>query len=169
MTMQEKLTQKYPVDERTAQVNEKRLAVCGVVAIFYVVVRIIYVGFHGELAVPEIVLLFLMLICMIGVDRQNEVHTLPQFMGKPLDPSPAARGKRIGIYLLTGLGLAGSWTAMDYFGSIVGWTDRTLGTIADFAIIGTVCFVLNFIVEERKVKSYNRYMAKLEAEENDLS
>ena len=54
----DKITQAYPVDERVSAVNDKGLAACGIIAIFYVIGRIIYVGIKGGLALPELVLLF---------------------------------------------------------------------------------------------------------------
>jgi len=158
----------YPMDERTMQVNEKRLALCGVIAIFYVVVRVIYVGFHGELAVPELVLLFLMVAAMTLIDRKNDVHSLPQFMGRTLDPKPSARGKRIGQYLLGAMLLAASWTAMDYFGAFVGWNEPVKGALVDFGISTVIFFLFDLILGEYKVRKYNSYMAKMEAEENNL-
>lgn len=165
----DRLTANYQLDERTMQVNEKRLAICGVIAIFYVAVRIVYVGFQGNLAVPELVLLFLMFAAGTLVDRRNEIHALPQFMGRTLDPKPAARPKRIGMYLLGALLLSASWTAMDYFGNLIGWSEPVQGVLADIAISTAVFFLIDLIFGEWKVSRYNRYLAKMEAEENDLS
>lgn len=69
----------------------------GMIAILYVIVRIIYVGFHGGLALPELVLLFLMGLAIRKVNRQHKVHKLPTVFGKVVDPSPKARGKRLGF------------------------------------------------------------------------
>ena len=165
----DKIRKACPTDERTSQVNEKRLAVAGVIAIFYVIVRIIYVGFHDELALPELVLLFLMVFAMWGVDLQNNVHELPRFFNRTLDPAPSARGKRFLIYLASSAFLAGTWTAADYLTGIVGWENKIIGFVIDFGIMLAVCFLLTAFSGERKVKAYNRYQAQLDAEENDLS
>ena len=169
MTMQEKITKRYPVDERISQVNEKRLAVCGVIAIFYVIIRLIYVGFQGELALPELILLFLMAGAMAMVDRKNNIHELPRFLGRPLDPAPSARGKRIGMYLLAAAGLAASWAAMDYICGVVRWDAPIKGVLADTGICVVVFFLFNLIIGESKVRKYNCYMKQAEEEENDLS
>ena len=169
MTMQEKMTERYPVDERISQVSEKRLAVCGAIAMMYAAVRIIYVGFRGELAVPELVLLFLMVGAMALIDRKNDVYELPRFFGRPLDPKPSARGKRCGVYLLAAAGLAGSWAAADYFCNVFHWGTPETGILADFAVCTVIFFLIDFVWGEHKVKQYNKYQAKLEAEENDLS
>ena len=88
-----KLRGAYETDERMGAVNTQGLAACGMIAILYVIVRIIYVGFHGGLALPELVLLFLMGIAIRKVNRQHKVHKLPTVFGKVVDPSPKARGK----------------------------------------------------------------------------
>lgn len=165
----DRIRKAYPTDERVSRVNEKRLAVAGVIAIFYVIVRIIYVGFHDGLAVPELVLLFLMVLAMWGVDLQNDVHELPRFFGKQLDPAPSARGKRFLIYLGASALLAGTWAAADYFTGLTGWDSRLAGTAIDFGITFAVCFLLTAFAGERKVRSYNRLMQQMQDEENDLS
>ena len=72
-----KLRGAYETDERLDAVNTQGLAACGMIAILYVIVRIIYVGFHGGLALPELVLLFLMGLAIRKVNRQHKVHELP--------------------------------------------------------------------------------------------
>ncbi|MCR5306500.1 MAG: hypothetical protein K6E36_08390 [Oscillospiraceae bacterium] len=166
----DKLRKAASGDERVAQVSEKRLAIAGVIAVFYVVVRILYVGFRGELAVPELVLLFLMVLAMWGVDLQNGVHELPKHFGKELDPAPAARGRRIGFYALAAALLSASWTAADHFLNIFAWKAAgAYGFVTDALIGFAVFFLFNLLSGEWKVRRYNRYMQKLEAEENDLS
>lgn len=166
----DKIRKAYPTDERISQVNEKRLAVAGVIAVFYVIVRIIYVGFKGGLAVPELVLLFLMVLAMWGVELQNNVHALPKHFGKELDPAPAARGRRIGFYALAAALLAGTWTAAAHFLNIAAWkAEGPAGFVCDLLISFAVIFLINLLLGEWKVRSYNRYQKQLEAEENDLT
>ena len=109
-TANEQMVDLYKTDERTAQVNEKGLAACGVAAIFYVTFRIIYVGFHGELAVPELVLLFIMAAMMSLVKKKNHLHELPVLFGKRLDPAPEAFPKRLLLYVLSALRLSVAWS-----------------------------------------------------------
>lgn len=165
----QKMTETYPTDERTQRINEKGLAACGAVAFLYIAGRIIYCGFKGDLAVPELVLLFVMVIVLAAVNRQNQLHELPLVLGKRLDPSPRAKGKRIGLYALNSLIYAASWTAADALIGITGWEPFALGLIADFTIGFATWFFVDFFFYERKIKRYNSYMAQLEAEENDLS
>lgn len=87
-----KLRGAYETDERLDAVNTQGLVACGMIAILYVIVRIIYVGVHGGLALPELVLLFLMGLAIWKVNRQHKVHKLPTVFGKVVDPSPKARG-----------------------------------------------------------------------------
>lgn len=165
----DKIRSAYPTDERVSAVNEKRMAAAGAIAILYVIVRIIYVGFRGELALPELVLLFLMVFVMWGIDLQNSVHELPKFFGKELDPAPSARAKRFLIYLASSAFLAGSWTAVDYFSGLIERENKLAGAAVDFGIGLVICLLLTAFCGERKVKGYNRYQQQLEAEENDLS
>ena len=106
---------------------------------------------------------------MALVDRKNDIHELPRFLGRPLDPAPSARRKRIGMYLLAAFGLAASWTAMDFLCKVLPWGTPITGVLADVGISIAVFFLINFILGESKVRKYNSYMKKLEEEENDIS
>ena len=112
-TSAEQMVERYKADERTAQVNEKGLAACGVAAIFYVTFRIIYVGFRGGLAVPELVLLFVMAAMMSLVKKKNNLQELPVLFGRRLDPAPEAFPKRLLLYVLSALRLSVAWTLLD--------------------------------------------------------
>ena len=165
----EKLTAAYPGDERTARANEKGLAACGAVAFLYIVARLIYVGFHGELALPELVLLFIMFLVLGLVNRQNSVYELPRVLGKQLDPAPAAKGKRFMFYALNALLYSGSFAVADLIVDINHLKPMAFQIATDFAIGFATWFIVDVLYYEHKVKRYNGYMAKLEAEENDLS
>lgn len=168
----QKMKTAYPhADERTSMVSEKGLAACGVIAIFYVFIRITYVGFHGDLAVPELVLLFVMLFAINRVNHQNKVYPIPTIFGKSLDPSPGAKGKRIALYALNALPLALSWALLDMF-LFTDIMERSNGIsqfIIDFTGMFIVAFIADTILNENSIKKYNKYYALLEAEENDLS
>lgn len=166
----EKMKKAYPyADERTSMVSEKGFAACGVIAIFYVLIRIIYVGINGDLALPELVLLFIMVFAINRVNHQNKVFPLPNIMGKALDPAPSARGKRLALYALNALPLAISWTVIDMLTDVTGQSGGFRQLIIDFISMFTVAFVFDSIVYEKSVRKYNAHLAELEAEENDLS
>lgn len=165
-TANEQMVDLYKTDERTAQVNEKGLAACGVAAIFYVTIRIIYVGFHGELAVPELVLLFVMVAMMSLVKRKNHLHELPVLFGKRLDPSPEAFPKRLLLYVLSALRLSVAWTLMDVFANITGLDSVPLTVGLDLTL-GTLIFALfDMLINEKQIRAYRSEQAKLDAEEN---
>lgn len=165
-TANEQMVDLYKTDERTAQVNEQGLAACGVAAIFYVTIRIIYVGFHGELAVPELVLLFVMVAMMSLVKRKNHLHELPVLFGKRLDPSPEAFPKRLLLYVLSALRLSVAWTLMDVFANITGLDSAPLTVVMDLTL-GTLIFALfDMLINEKQIRAYRSEQAKLDAEEN---
>lgn len=168
----QKMKTAYPhADERTSMVSEKGLAACGVIAIFYVMIRIVYVGFKGGLAVPELVLLFVMLFAINIVNHQNKVYPIPTIFGKSLDPSPEAKGKRIALYALNALPLALSWALLDMFlfTDITEQSNSISQFIIDFSAMFVVAFIVDTILNENSIRKYNNYSAQLEAEENDLS
>lgn len=165
-TANEQMVDLYKTDERTAQVNEKGLAACGVAAIFYVTFRIIYVGFHGELAVPELVLLFIMAAMMSLVKKKNHLHELPVLFGKRLDPAPEAFPKRLLLYVLSALRLSVTWTLLDVFANITGLDSAPLTVVMDLTL-GTLIFALfDMLINEKQIRAYRREQAKLDAEEN---
>lgn len=141
----------------------------GMIAILYVIVRIIYVGFHGGLALPELVLLFLMGLAIRKVNRQHKVHKLPAVFGKVVDPSPKARGKRLGLYALNGAALALICSLMELFGDITGQGMCVRQFAIAFMMTLVISFLMDLVISERKIQKYNAYIARLEAEENDLS
>ena len=166
----DKMKTKYPnVDERTSMVSEKGFAACGVIALFYVFIRLIYVGIHGELALPELVLLFIMVFAINRVNHQNKVFPLPTIMGKSLDPAPHAKGKRIALYALNALPLAVSWTVIDMLTDVTGQSGGFRQMITDFISMFIVAFIFDTIVYEKSVKKYNAHSAELDSMENDLS
>lgn len=165
-TANEQMVDLYKTDERTAQVTEQGLAACGVAAIFYVTIRIIYVGFHGELALPELVLLFVMVAMMSLVKRKNHLHELPVLFGKRLDPSPEAFPKRLLLYVLSALRLSVAWTLMDVFANITGLDSAPLTVVMDLTL-GTLIFALfDMLINEKQIRAYRSEQAKLDAEEN---
>ena len=145
-----KLRGAYETDERLDAVNTQGLAACGMIAILYVTVRIIYVG----LAIRK-------------VNRQHKVHKLPTVFGKVVDPSPKARGKRLGLYTLNGAALALTWSLMDLFGDITGQGMCVRQFAIDFMMMLVISFLMDLVISERKIQKYNAYIARLEAEEND--
>ena len=62
-----KLRGAYETDERMDAVNTQGLAACGMIAILYVMVRIIYVGVHGGLALPDLLRLLLQLLSLFSI------------------------------------------------------------------------------------------------------
>lgn len=165
-----KMKKAYPyADERTSMVSEKGLAACGVIAIFYVFIRIMYVGFHGGLALPELVLLFIMVFAIKRVNHQNKVFPLPTVMGKALDPAPNAKGKRIALYALKALPLAVSWTVIDMLTDVTGQSGGLRQLMTDFISMFIVAFVFDTIINEISIKKYNAHSAELDDMENDLS
>lgn len=167
-TSAEQMVESYKADERTAQVNEKGLAACGVAAIFYVTFRIIYVGFRGGLAVPELVLLFVMAAMMSLVKKKNNLQELPVLFGRRLDPAPEAFPKRLLLYVLSALRLSVAWTLLDVFGKVTGLDSMPLTVVMDLTL-GTLIFALiDMLINEKQIRAYRREQARLDAEENRL-
>ncbi len=165
----DKLTAAYPIDERISDANNKGLAACGVAAIFYVAVRIVYVGMHGSLALPEIVLLFIM-VALLGIMKwQSGVVELPLIFGRRLDPEPAARPKRILLYVLNSAVFAACCTAVETIGGLIEHSSLIGGIVQDFVCSIIVFFVIDLLRYEHTIKKYNAQLAALEADENDLS
>ena len=163
----DKITQAYP-DEREQAVNDKGLAACGVVAIFYVIVRIIYVGIKGGLALPELVLLFLMVLAMTVVKRKNNVYELPKstLLGLPLDTSSTrkARITRILNYLGDSVIFGVVMGAFEFF---LGHERNISDLVTGFIIAVVISFIIDIIYGEIKVKKYNAYMKTLDDEEDE--
>ena len=169
MTKQKKVSERHPFDERISQVSQMRLAVCGILAIPYILYRIIHAWFSGENAVPELVLLTMMTAATALVERINNVYSMPTMIGRQLNPAPSARGKRITVYLFDAAVIAAAITLLDYFCNFIGWSSSLTGALLLFALAALLTFLFNIVWGEHKVKQYNKYQAKLEAEENDLS
>ena len=165
----DKITQAYPVDERVSAVNDKGLAACGIIAIFYVIGRIIYVGIKGDLALPELILLFVMVAAITFVNGKNHVYNIPTTIlsRRPLDTEPTkkAKKKRLLYYLGDSAIFA---TAMSAFTFIFEKDSRHFTEIiTEFVICFIISYVFDYFLEERKVKKYNEYMKTLDDEEND--
>lgn len=167
----DKIASAYQTDERISRVNETGLAACGVVAIIYVVARIIYIGFKGEIALAELVLLALMGIALGITNSKNKVYTIPTFFGKQLDISQNSHGliNRMKWYLAEAAFFATTWSALDIFLEVTEFTKSVvMDTVINFGITLIVVFVLDLIIYEPKVKKYNNYLSQLEEDENNL-
>ena len=167
--MADKITAAYPVDERVSAVNDKGLAACGVIAIFYSIGRIVYVGFKGSLALPELILLLVMVAAMTMVERQNHVYNCPKTIigGKPLDTgmTKKARKSRMLYYLGDSVVFAVIMSVITFFGDK---NSRNIVSMAvEFGVCLVICFLLDYFLEERKVRKYNEYMNSLCGEEDD--
>ena len=164
----DKITQAYPTDEREQAVNDKSLAACGVVAIFYVIVRIIYVGIKGGLALPELVLLFLMVFAMTVVKRKNNFYEPPKsmFLALSLDTSSTRKAKttRILNYLGDSVIFGVVMVAFEFFLD----HERDISNlVTGFIIAVVISFIIDIIYGEIKVKKYNAYMKTLDDEEDE--
>lgn len=159
--------QSAPTDERTAAVNEKGLAAAGAIAILYVVARLIWCGFHGELAVPELVLLFVMVLVMSAVKKQNGVYDMPRMFGVELDPAHVSLKKRMLYYAAESVIYAGSYTLVDFLLGITSWNRSIGGVIADFAIGFAVWMLITALLNEHAIKKCAAANAALDAEELD--
>ena len=164
----DKITQAYPTDEREQAVNDKSLAACGVIAIFYVIVRIIYVGIKGGLALPELVLLFLMVFAMTVVKRKNNFYEPPKsmFLALSLDTSSTRKAKttRILNYLGDSVIFGVVMVAFEFFLD----HERDISNlVTGFIIAVVISFIIDIIYGEIKVKKYNAYMKTLDDEEDE--
>ena len=155
-----------PTDERTESVNMRGLAAAGCVAILYAVGRVLYVGFHGELALPELILLFIMVIVMVAAQRQSGIYNLPRLFGTLLDPAVVSRKKRICFYAAESLLYAGSYTLLDRLAGITSWNRTVGGLAADFAIGFTVWVIGTYLINEYQIRKYVQVKAKMDAEES---
>lgn len=124
---------------------------------------------NGDLAVPELILFFIMMFAISRVNHQNKVYPIPTVFGKSLDPSPTAKGRRIALYALNALPMALSWTLIDMFTDVTGQTGGVTQAAVDFVSMFIVAFIVDTILNENRINKYNKYSAQLEAEENDLS
>ena len=163
----ERLRKQYPMeDERTAAVNSQGLAAAGSIAILYAVGRMIYFGFRGELALPELILLFVMVIVIVAVQRQHGIFNLPRMFGKVLDPAVIGKKQRLKYYAGEAAIYAGSYSLLDYLTGITGWSRTVGGLLADFAIGFTVWLLGTYLINELRIRRYQQTAAALDAEEN---
>ena len=58
---------------------------------------------------------------------------------------------------------------MDLFGDITGQGICVRQFAIDFMMTLVISFLMDLVITERKIQTYNAYIARLEAEENDLS
>ncbi len=142
-------------DERAAAANTAGLALCGCAAICYVAVRIIWVGFHGKLAIPELVLLFVMVGLLALANMKSGVAKLPRVFGKELSAAPQDRLKRIGMYALESAVISVAWTILDSL------TEKLFGNfIVDFLVCFVICFVIALLIGEFQVKRYLKQLTR---------
>ena len=165
----EKIVETYPVDERVSAVNNKGLAACGVIAILYCIGRIIYVGFAKDnLALPEFVLLIVMVVAITFVERRNHVYNFPKTMsGREINTEPTKKGKkkRILYYFEDSAVFAAAMTAATY---IFEKDSREFSTLAaEFATCIIILFLLDFILTENQVKGYNKYLKSLDEDDEE--
>ena len=149
-------------DERVGLVATKGLALCGCAALLYVIVRIIWCGIHNELAVPELVLLGIMALCIYLNNRANNVANLPRIFGIELSPAPQDRIKRFGLYAADSLVFSAVCAAADYCFEH-NFTDTWQTVLISFVVV----FVLNIVLNEMAVKRYLAQLTRLNIEEAD--
>lgn len=161
---------KTPVqDERTAVVNKSALAVCGIIALIYCIIKIVYCLLCGKSAVSETILLFVLLLVTTKVQDKNLLYPPPIIYGKTLDPSPSAKIKRIGWYILNSLPITIILPIADAILKISGNPPKILQLIIDFVIMFVIAFLSDLIPNEITIKKYNKLNAQLDEDENDLS
>lgn len=156
-------------DERTTVVNKSALAVCGIIAFVYCIIKITYGLICGQSAVSETVLLFVLLFVATKVQDKNMLYSLPIIYGKPLDPSPTAKTKRIGWYILNSLPIAIILPIADAVLKISSNPPKIINLIIDFLLMFIIAFLSDIIFNEITIKKYNNLNAKLDEDENDLN
>ncbi|MCQ2433674.1 MAG: hypothetical protein MJ062_00360 [Oscillospiraceae bacterium] len=148
-------------DERVGLVATNGLALCGAAAFIYVVVRIIWCGIHGALAVPELVLLGIMALCIYLNNRANNVANLPRIFGIQLSAAPQDRMKRFGLYAAEAFAFSLVCGLLDYLASH-DFSDTWKAALISFVVV----FLLNIVMNELAVKRYLAQLTRLNAEEN---
>lgn len=160
----------YVEDERIKTINQKGLAACGAVAIFYSLGKILYMGFaKNKLALPELIL-FLIFSAIIWFNNiKNNNYDFSEY-GKKYDTSLTGEGKRSRLkkYAVHNLMFAVTFTAADliFLGDVFSksiWLEGAL-TFIGLYIIG---FTVDYLVNENKVKKYNKFMDSLEEQEQE--
>ncbi len=169
MKFREKVEEKV-YDERTQKISQNGLAICGVISIFYVIGRIIYMGFvKDRLALPEIILLLVFCAVLSFNDLKNNNFDFSEY-DKKYDTSPTKEGKRNRFkrYALHSLVFAFAFATMDiiFLGDIFSkkiWLEGIITFVSMYA----TSFIIDSLVGEHKVKKYNKFMDSLEDDEQD--
>lgn len=167
----EKITDEYQTDERLSRINEKTLAWCGICAIFYVVIRIIYVGFKGKLAVEELALLGVMSLCIVFSECANRVCTVPTVLGMRLntEKTKKARLQRMLLYAADSAALAVFISILTLVFDVKELSINAIkGCLGELLVSFVVFFIITYIWTELKVRRYNKHIKVMEEDENNL-
>lgn len=163
-------TNGYVQDEREIQNNDKALAGAAVVSIICNFGLMIYGLVKDDLKTGVIALIQIILmgiVIAIIKRKKGDINIPTTISGKKVSTEMTKKGKlnRIGYCALESLGFCIGYTLIDVLLS----SDLFIpGLAVQFVILFIVSFVFEFLLLKSKVKKYNKLMAELENEDEDI-
>lgn len=163
-------TNGYVQDEREIQNNDKALAGAAVVSIICNFGLMIYGLVKDDLRTGGIALIQIILmgiVIAIIKRKKGDINIPTTISGKKVSTEMTKKGRlnRIGYCALESLGFCIGYTLIDVLLS----SDLFIpGLAVQFVILFIVSFVFEFLLLKSKVKKYNKLMAELENEDEDI-
>lgn len=156
-------------DEREVSVAREGLAMCGAVGILYAIGRILYVAVAKDtLALPEVILFAVFLLIIWITNKKNNIYDFSEY-GKNFDTelTRSAKKKRLKKYVIASLPFAVFMGVIDGIGNVKIFDDynRIVNGLFMFIFAFIIDFSFEYIISERKVKSYNKYLKTLDDDE----
>lgn len=165
-----KNTNGYVQDEREIQNNDKALAGAAVVSMICNFGLIFYGALNddfktGTIAVIQLILMGL--VVAIIKRKKGDIDIPTTISGKKVSTEMTKKGKlnRIGYCALESLAFCIGYTLIDVLLS----SDLFIPALAvQFAILFAISFVFEYLLLKSKVRKYNKLMAELENEDEDI-
>lgn len=163
-------TNGYIQDEREIQNNDKALAGAAVVSMLCNVGLMFYGALNddfktGTIAVIQLILMGL--VVAIIKRKKGDIDIPTTITGKKVSTEMTKKGKlnRIGYCALESLGFCIGYTLIDVLLS----SDLSIpGLAVQFVILFIVSFVFEFLLLKSKVRKYNKLMAQLDNDDDDI-
>ncbi len=163
-------TNGYVQDEREIQNNDKALAGAAVVSIICNVGLMIYGLVRDNMVIGTIGIIQL---CLMGLviaiikNRKDNIDLPKTIGGKTVSTEMTKKGllNRIGYCILDSIVFCISYTLIDIL-LTNGFSVSEL--VIQFVILFAISFIIEFINVQYKVKKYNKLMAQLDNDDDDI-